>query len=340
MKEEMITMVRVALLGMAHVHAGGYARQVQQNPDAEITCVWDDDAERGRPAAEQYGVPYVSDLRATVTRGDVDGVVVNAPTSQHPEVIGAALDAGKHVFTEKALTIHTPEADELVQKVRRSGVKFMISLLSRTRPETLFMRKALDEGLLGDVTMMRARVAHSAALDRWFKGGSAWFGDAALAGGGSLFDLGCHTVDVMRWFLGEPASVTAMTTNFAKAYDIDDQCVALIRFKSGALGILDVSWVHRAGPNTTEVYGTEGFVGTGYPGLGLQLQSRKLPLGEFEGTVLPRSLPKALPSPLEQWINAIARQEPMTITVEDGRNLTQLLDGIYESARSGREVRF
>ena len=57
-------------------------------------------------------------------------------------------------------------------------------------------------------------------------------------------------------------------------------------------------------------------------------------------TVLPRSLPKALPSPLEQWINAIARNEPMTITVEDGRNLTQLLDGIYESARSGHEVKF
>jgi 1,5-anhydro-D-fructose reductase (1,5-anhydro-D-mannitol-forming) len=333
-------MVRVALLGMAHVHARGYAESVQKNPDATITCVWDDDPQRGQPAAEQYGAPYVSDLSAAVTRDDVDGVVVNAPTSQHPEVIGAALDARKHVFTEKALTIRTKESDELVAKVRKSGVQFMISLPSRTRPETLFMRKALDDGLLGNITTMRARIAHSAALDRWFSGGSAWFGDAALAGGGSLFDLGCHTVDVMRWFLGEPESLTAMTSNFANAYDIDDQCVALIRFKSGALGILDVSWVHRAGPNTTEIYGTEGFVGTGYPGLGLQLQSRKLPLSDFDGVVLPRSLPKALPSPLEQWINAVEKGEPMTITVEDGRNLTQLLEGIYTSAAEGREVKF
>jgi predicted dehydrogenase len=333
-------MVRVALLGMAHVHARGYAENVHKNPDATITCVWDDDPERGQPAAQQYGVPYLSDLRAAVRRDDVDGVVVNAPTSQHPEVIGAALDAGKHVFTEKALTIRAKDSDELVAKVRNSGVKFMISLPSRTRPETLFMRKALDDGLLGDVTMMRARIAHSAALDRWFSGGSAWFGDAALAGGGSLFDLGCHTVDVMRWFLGEPESVTAMTNNLAQAYDIDDQCVALIRFKSGALGILDVSWVHRAGPNTTEIYGTEGFVGNGYPGMGMHLQSRKLSMGDFDGTVLPRNLPKALPSPLEQWITAIEKGEPMTITVEDGRNLTQLLEGIYTSAAQGREVKF
>jgi predicted dehydrogenase len=333
-------MVRVAMLGMAHVHAVGYGRAVQQNSDAQITCVWDDEAERGRPAAEQHGVPYVADLREAVTRGDVDGVVVNATTDQHPAVIGAALEAGKHVFTEKALTTRTKEADELVAAVRKSGVKFMISLPSRTRSETLFMRKALDEGLLGDVTMMRARIAHAAALDRWFKGGSAWFGDAALAGGGSLFDLGCHTVDVMRWFLGEPESVMAMTSNFARAYDIDDQCVALVRFKSGTLGILDVSWVHRAGPNTTEIYGTEGFVGNGYPGLGLHLQSRKLAQGDYEGPVLPRNLPKALPSPLEQWINAIERDEPMTITVEDGRNLTEMLEAIYTSAREGREVKF
>jgi 1,5-anhydro-D-fructose reductase (1,5-anhydro-D-mannitol-forming) len=333
-------MVRVALLGMAHVHAAGYARQVHQNPDARITCVWDDDPERGRPYAEQYQAPFTTDLQAAVSRDDVDGVVVNAVTSQHPEVIGAALAAGKHVFTEKALTIRTKEADELVAAVRRSGVKFMISLPSRTRPETLFMRQVIDAGLIGDITMMRARIAHSAALDRWFSGGSAWFGDAALAGGGSLFDLGCHTVDVMRWFLGEPESVTAMTGNFARAYDIDDQCLALVRFKNGAFGILDVSWVHRGGPNTTEIYGTEGFVGNGYPGLGLHLQSRKLSLGDYQGTVLPRNLPKAQPSPLEQWINAVERNEPMTITVEDGRNLTQLLEGIYESAREGREARF
>lgn len=75
-------MVRVAMLGMAHVHAAGYGQGVQRNPDAQITCVWDDDPERGRPAAEQYGVPYVPDLRAAVSREDVDGVVVNAPTSQ------------------------------------------------------------------------------------------------------------------------------------------------------------------------------------------------------------------------------------------------------------------
>jgi 1,5-anhydro-D-fructose reductase (1,5-anhydro-D-mannitol-forming) len=331
---------RIALLSFAHVHANGYAQAVERHPEAQIVCVWDDDSSRGRPAAERFGVPFESDLAAVLRRDDVDGVLINAETSKHPEIIMAALEARKHVFTEKALTVQTADSDRIVEAVRRSGVKFMISLPSRSSPEILFARRALDEGLLGDVTFMRARIAHSAALDRWFKEGSLWFGDASLAGGGSLFDLGCHTVDVMRWFLGEPESVVAQTTNFARAYDIDDQCVALVKFKNGALGVLDVSWVHRAGPNTREIYGTEGFLGWGFPGQNPQLTSRKLEASGLQGTLIPANLPKGMPSPLEQWIAALLRDEPMAITVEDGRNLTQLLEGIYTAAREGREVRF
>ena len=333
-------MVRVAMLSMAHVHAAGYAAQLQKNPDAEIVCVWDDDPARGRPAAAKLGVPFEDDLHDLLGDDGIDGVVINSETNKHFDLIAAAAESGKHVFTEKALTIQTREADELVERVERAGIKFMISLPQRSSPETLFLKQCLDEGLIGQVTLMRARIAHSAALDRWFKDGSLWFGEAEKAGGGSLFDLGCHTVDVMRWFLGEPESVTAMTTNLAGAYDIDDQCVALVRFRSGALGILDVSWVQRAGPNSTEIYGTEGFCGKGLPGQSVQVTSRKVEVEGLAGTFSPSRLPEPLPSPLEQWVAAVDRGEPMRITIRDGRNLTQLLEGIYTSAREGREHRF
>jgi 1,5-anhydro-D-fructose reductase (1,5-anhydro-D-mannitol-forming) len=333
-------MVRVAMLSMAHVHAAGYGQQLLKHPDAEIECVWDDDPARGRPAAARLGLPFEDNLHEVLGDEGIVGVVINSETSKHFDLISAALDAGKHVFTEKALAITTREADELVRMVEGSGLSFMISLPNRSNPEVLFLKQCLDEGLIGSVTLMRARIAHAAALDRWFKEGSLWFADARLAGGGSLFDLGCHTVDVMRWFLGEPESVAAMTGNFARAYEIDDQCVALVRFRSGALGILDVSWVQRAGPNATEIYGTEGFCGRGLQGQSVQLQSQKVELEGLTGTFSPQRLPLALPTPLEQWIAAIERGEPMLITVRDGRNLTQLLEGIYTAAREGREVRF
>jgi 1,5-anhydro-D-fructose reductase (1,5-anhydro-D-mannitol-forming) len=339
-------MLRIAMLSFAHIHSENYANLVQQHPETVIQCIWDDDEKRGRKAAETYGVPYENDLEHVLGRADVDAVVIDAPTSQHTEILLAAAHHRKHIFTEKALTVTTADADKVVQAVRDSGAQFMISLPSRARPETLYIKSVLDRGLLGNITLMRARIAHMAALERWFDdGGMAWFGDASLAGGGALFDLGCHTVDMMRWFLGEPVSVIAKAQNFSNAYPIDDNTVAVIEFKSGALGILDVSWVHRAGPNPMEIYGTEGFLGRGLgPGQDMILNSRKMQISGYPGSdspyMMPTEMPEAPPEPFTQWVSACLYGTTPTITVEDGRNLTELLEGIYNAANSKQEYRF
>ena len=243
------------------------------------------------------------DLEKVVSRDDVDAVVINAYTSQHPWVIKTALKYGKHVFTEKALCVKTEDADEIVKMVNESGVKFMISLPSRTRGETLFMKEVLDKGWLGDITFMRARVAHNASLDHWFHDGSAWFADAELAGGGALFDLGCHTVDVMRWFMGKPKSVVAKINTFSDAYPIDDNSVIVVEFESKALGVLDTAWVQRSGPNPMEIRGTKGYVGRDASG-GLILSSTDL---EAEGSGLHQAGEDAARTCRCRWISGSAR---------------------------------
>jgi predicted dehydrogenase len=329
-------MLNIAMLSMAHVHANGYGDHVAKHPEAKLQCIWDDDPTRGKAASERFGVPWFDDLEKVLGSPEVDAVVVDAPTSQHPMVLKAAVRHGKHIFTEKALTITTADADEIAASVKQSGIKFMISLPSRTRPEILFMKHVLDQGWLGKITLMRARVAHMAALDHWFHDGSAWFADDKLAGGGALFDLGCHTTDIMRWLMGKPKSVIAKVQNFSGAYPIDDNTAAIVEFESGALGILDTAWVHRTGPNPYELYGTDGYLGynTG-PDAGLTLSSTHLQPQDVQGYIRPVNLPKALPMPMDQWISAIVHGTPMTITVDDGRNLTQMLEGIYRAAHSG-----
>ncbi len=331
----------IAMLSFAHVHARGYAKQVEDNPDAELVAIWDEDENRGKEESEKRGAPFYRNLDELLKRPEVEGVVVDAPTSMHPEVLIASARAGKHIFTEKALTVTTKEADEVVAEVKKSGVKFIISLPSRVNPDILLAKKVLDDGLLGQVTEMRARIAHSASLDKWFSGGSLWFGDEKLAGGGAFFDLGCHRVDVMRWFLGEPESVAAQMNNFSDAYPIDDNMAAVVQFKNKALGILDVSWVHRTGPNPLEIYGTEGFLGIGMaPGQRVTYISNKVEDGKVWITPTDSGYPKPPPMPMAQWVSAIRTGSPMTITIEDGRNLTELLDGCYQATRSGQTYRF
>jgi len=334
-------LVKIGKLSMAHVHAGGYVRQINENPNAELVAIWDEIPERGAPVAEEQGVPFFADLDEFLAVDGLQAVACDATTNLHHDVIMRSVRAGKHVFTEKALTVTTKESDEIVRAVHDAGIKFMISLPSRCTPEILFLKKVLDEGLIGDVTLMRARIAHSAALDGWFGGHTLWFADPVAAGGGALFDLGCHTVDVMRWLMGKPKSVIAQMNSFTGKYPgVDDNAVAVVEFESKALGILDVAWVHRAGPNPIEIYGTKGFVGIrGVDGRPF-LISQDAQYAGMTGQMVVQSLPAALPAPMQQWISAIESGEPMTITVEDGRNLTELLEGIYRSSGEGKSIDF
>ena len=174
------------MLSMAHVHARGYADQVRDSPHCSIVALWDEDSARGSEEALQRGVPFIADLDEVLRTSGVEAVIVNAPTNMHKDILVSAARAGKHIFTEKSLTITIEDANDVVREVEQAGVKFMISLPSRTRPEILFAKKVIDDGLIGSVTEMRARIAHSAALDGWFSGGSTWFGSEDQAGGGAF----------------------------------------------------------------------------------------------------------------------------------------------------------
>ncbi|HIM12728.1 TPA: Gfo/Idh/MocA family oxidoreductase, partial [Candidatus Poribacteria bacterium] len=279
---------------------------------------------------------FSTDLDQILGRDDVDAVVVDAVTSDHPRVIVAAAEAGKHIFTEKAMAITVAECDEIIDAVERSGVKFMISMPQRCDSSILFAKKAIDDGLLGDITFGRFRIAHSAALDKWFSGPSAWFADSARAGGGALFDLGCHPVYRMRWLMGEPKRTVSIMNNFTGHYPIDDNSVSVVEFKNNAIGLVDCSWVHRSGPNLTEIYGTEGSIVIGQGDL--QFQTRKL--SEEQQAEDLANMPNSLPSSMQQWINAILYDETMSITIQDGRDLTELMQGFYMANEQGKSIDF
>ncbi len=329
-------MIRIAKLSMAHVHARGYTNQIRDNSETELVAIWDEEEYGGKQAAEDYDVPYYDDLDQVLSRDDVDAVVVDAITSDHPKVMVAAAEAGKHIFTEKALAIDVDGCDQIISAVKKSGVKFMISMPQRCDGGIQLVKKVVDDGLLGDITFGRFRIAHSAGLDKWFSGPSAWFGDAKRAGGGALFDLGCHPVYRMRWLLGTPKRTMSLMNNFSGSYPIDDNSISIVEFENKALGIVDCSWVHRSGPNMTEIYGTEGSIAIGHGDM--HFESRKLDDSAREAYVA--DSPPALASPMQQWIDAILRNESMSITIEDGRDLTELMQGFYMSNEQGRSIDF
>ncbi len=327
-------MLRVAMLSYWHVHAPGYTKEIQQIPETKITAVWDEIPTRGQEWAAKVDAAFVADLAAAVNRADVDAVIVNAPTNRHAEVMVAAARAGKHIFTEKILALTVGEADAIAAAVREAEVQFCISFPQRIRPEVLYLKQAIESGWLGQVTLLRTRIAHTGTIDRWLP---PHFLDPQECGGGALIDLGAHPVYCAEYLMGMPEVVTARFSRVAPDLAVEDNAVVTMEYANGSLTMVEASFSSRFSPFTIEAHGTEGTAFFGFPGAPLLIRSRKL--AGADNWIAPEPLPKALPSALNQWVQAIRGGAPPVFDLQAGRNLTELMQAANIAAREERPVR-
>lgn len=157
-------MLKVAMISKWHVHAEGYARSFNKEADACVTCVWDENPDRGREWAKQLEVPFVENYDDVLARTDVDAVAICSPTNMHADLMIRAARAHKHIFTEKVMCLTTEECRRVAKTIEENGVVFTISFPHRCFPENLFIKQAIDEGMLGDITLFRVRNCHNGAL--------------------------------------------------------------------------------------------------------------------------------------------------------------------------------
>jgi predicted dehydrogenase len=316
--------VNVLMLSKWHVHAEGYAKTVQEQPDAQITCVWDDDAERGAAWAKGLGVDFEPDLGKALARADVDAVVVDTATSDHLKVMVAAANAGKHIFTEKALAPTVKDCQTIADAVAKNGVKFCISHPNLITPLAQYCKQAIDEGILGKITYMRMRSAHDGSVRGWLP--DYWY-DVEKAGGGAMMDLGCHPMYTAAYLLGKPKRIASIfNTNYAPA-PADDNAVSVVEFENNAIAVLETGFVSPYNGNFFELLGTEGAV----TAVGDQIKVRS---NQFkDGWFIPdkNKLPDAQPIALRQWLDGILYGKPIPFDTAKGIALTELLENAYKS---------
>lgn len=327
-------MLQVAMLSQWHVHAWDYANQLRAIDNVKITAVWDEQPKRGKKWADELGVAFEADLDALLKRDDVDAVVVDAPTNLHAKVMVAAANAGKHIFTEKVMALTVKECEEIAEAVRRNGVKFCISFPHRTNPQNLYAKKVAEEKLLGEITLLRVRNAHNGATAGWLP---PHFYDPVECGGGAMIDLGAHPMYLARWILGKPVRITSMFSNFTNK-PVEDNAVSVVEFENKAVAIVETGFVTSNSPFSLEMYGTEGSLLIGGPDNKVQVVSAKA--GGIHGWTVPSSLPKALPSPMRQWVGAILEGSEIHFGLEEGIQLTELMEAAYISHKEKRQVEF
>ena len=325
-------MLRVAMLSRWHVHANQYAGEIRANPDADVVAVWDEDPRRGTAWAEELDVPFEGDLDALLA-GDIDAVCVVTPTNLHREVMVRAANAGKHIFTEKVLATTVADCEAIAAAVRTNDVKFCISFPRRTIPQILYAKQAMDDGLFGQVTALRIRIAHDGAVRDWLP---AHFYDREACGGGAMMDLGAHGMYLCRWLLGQPKRIVSVF-NTVTGRAVDDNTVSVIEFDNGAIAVNETSFTGFGGAYSLEIDGTEGGYRMLSPGEGGQVRSKHL---GGSGWQQPVELPKALAKPVDQWITGCVDGGSIEFGLDDAIQLTELMEAAYVADDENRSVSF
>ena len=323
-------MLKVAILSSWHVHAMEYAELFNENSDATITCVWDEDIVKGQEFADELGVPFEADLDLLLARPDVDAVCVNAPTNMHEEVIVKAANAKKHIFTEKVLAVTLPEAMAIKAAVEENNVKFTICFPHKTMPRNLFAKRVLEAGLLGQVTYLRVRNAHGGASDGWLPD---HFYNQEQCGGGAMIDLGAHPMYLINWFLGMPESVSSAFT-YVTGKAVEDNAVTIMKYADGLIAVSETGFVSGSSAFVLEIHGTQGSLTINDNDISLQ-SSRLIDSDLYNGVIKPQELPEELDHPVDNFIAGVLHDEAIVDLIDDAVVLTKLMVAAYKSHETG-----
>ena len=204
--------------------------------------------EKAQAVQAAHGFAYATDdARQLFADREIDCVSICLPTGLHSQAVEQALEAGKHVYCDKPLAADYAQARHLAQLARKAGVTAQVAYQQRCATGLMRAKALLEEGRLGKILSFRACYLHSGAVDPGKTAG--WRFDPV--GGGVLFDLGSHVLDLTSWLLGEFAAVSAACTTLypqrpgpdGKPMDIttDDAVWLMARMQNGALGTIEAS---------------------------------------------------------------------------------------------------
>lgn len=245
--------MRFAVIGIGG-QGRSHLRGLKETPDAELVAVCDINAAAAKARSEEYGVPYFTNYEDVLKRDDIDAVSLPLPHFLHSRVAIAALQAGKHVVTEKPMAISVGECDRMIEAAKKAGKQLTISHQGRVGPEFAYLKHLLASEEFGQLVRMI-----------WLSGGTrtqyyfdteTWRGTWAEEGGGTLINQKVHDLDRLPYLVGQPSAVAAFTSNLFHKVEplIDTLASAAFSWPNGASGVFQASISDGGGETSRQEY--------------------------------------------------------------------------------------
>ena len=309
----------------------------------ELTAVCDVIEARAQEAASRYGVPAFTSLSRILEVEPVVVVAVCTPSGLHPEHGVAVARAGKHVVCEKPMAISLTSADELVHACDRAGVHLFVVKQNRLNPPIQVLKRAIDKGRFGRIYLANTTVRWTRPQDYYDQ--APWRGTWEFDGG-AFMNQASHYVDLIQWLVGPVESVMAKTATLARRIETEDSGIAVLKFRNGALGSIEVTMLTY--PKNLEgsitILGETGTVKIGGTAVNKVETWQFADYDDDDKAIEAASYtpPNVYGHGHEGYyrnVLAVLRGEAQPDTDgRAGRKSLELILGIYESAKTGREV--
>lgn len=315
-----------------------------QIKNAQLVAVCDIIVEKAQAIGENFSLPWFTDMHAMMASCDIDVVVILTESGLHAKHAIALAPYGKHIVVEKPMALTLSDADAMIEACEAAGVRLFVVKQNRFNVPVQKLREALDAGRFGKLVMGTVRV-------RWCRPQSYydqdnWRGTWALDGG-VLTNQASHHIDLLEWMMGEAESVFAMTRTALVNIEAEDTAVVTVRFCNGALGIIEATTAVR--PTDLEgsisLMGEKGTVVIGGFAVNKLETWNFVEPQEGDGDVLERysvNPPSVYgfghQAYYEHVVDCILKGGPHLVDGLKGRRSLELINAIYESVETGKQV--
>jgi len=325
--------MRIGMMSFAHHHAEAYIGNLRAVPGVEVIGIADDDLERGRRIAQQFGARLLPSYEALLAERP-DGVLVCSENANHRHLTEMAAGAGAHVLCEKPLATTLEDAQAIVNACRRAGVLLMTAFPMRFSAALRQVKSQLDAGELGRVYCLNTTNQGELPIHH-----RRWFVDRELAGGGAMIDHIVHLADVFNWFFGrDVASIYAQSNRImhANTVEVETGGLVMLSYADGLFATIDCSWSKPFnyptwGGLTMELIGERGLtvIDAFSQNLNVFQQEPARHHWTYWGSDMNQQM-------IEEFVAAIRENRQPAVTGEDGLFALAVALAAYESAETNR----
>ncbi|HEY5583634.1 MAG TPA: Gfo/Idh/MocA family oxidoreductase [Ruminiclostridium sp.] len=355
--------LKIGIIGCGGIANGKHMPSLKVIPNVEMVAFCDLIVEKAEKAAKEYGTPdakVYTDYKALLEDSTIDVIHVCTPNKSHAYISIDALKADKHVMCEKPMAKTAADALKMVETAKATGKKLTIGYQHRHKAESTYLKKAIDRGDLGEIYFAKSFAVRRRGTPNW-----GVFLNEEEQGGGPLIDIGTHSLDLTLWMMNNYKPKMVVGTKYKKLtnpdcanpwgpwdekeHTVEDAAFGFIVMENGATIILESSWAL----NTIEPI-PEGSIALCGTSAGAQIKNG-LSINKDEFGKLVEIRPDfntggvafydgvaETPAIIEarRWIDSIINDLDVVVKPEEAYAVTQILEAIYESAKTGKPVYF